>query len=255
MQKPDISLSGSKGYGPLSPVQRGISWLVDFFADVPETDIGTVRSKHNGALIGNHLIHLLHACGLVNGMGYHSAAVSLLRSMEDALDCFAAVVLVRDAAEKWENDSLKASDAAKKWTEADTGIEAKGPLSLGEYRKYIRRDLNKYSHCTRELCNWNLYFNPKTKNSQTGSISGILELNTTPDIIDSNGHAIDAYETAHLLEIIYIVRLGYKKALQRNNQTQEMLNDIEKEIIEIMEKHNEHGCQDVRIPPELHRLK
>jgi len=80
-----------------------------------------------------------------------------------------------------------------------------GGIALSEYRNSLRTNLHKYSHCSRELCNWNLYFKPMSTDPVTGKELGPIEINTTPYIIDRNGHAIDAYETAHLLEFIYIL--------------------------------------------------
>ena len=65
------------------------------------SDIFSVVSKRNG---------------MINAAGYHSAAVTLMRSIEDALDCLFAVVQSDINANKWLNGELKASQAARTWT-------------------------------------------------------------------------------------------------------------------------------------------
>ena len=56
----------------------------------------------------------------------------MLRPLEDALDCFAAVTMVKGAAERWSARNLKPSDAAKTW------IETAGDSFLAGYRKTLR---------------------------------------------------------------------------------------------------------------------
>src|SRR5271165_3694184 len=201
--RPSISASGTMGYGSRSPVQQALNWVERFFAQTPRPDIDTDRAQANGSLIATHLLHLIRGCGLLNGTGFHSAAVCLLRPMEDALDCFAAVTMVRDAAQQWDSGQMKASDAAKEWTPLATDM-LHSELPLPDYRKYLRRDFNIYSHCSQQLCNWNFFFNPQTRDALTGKVQGTLVLNTQAEIIDSNGHAIDAFETAHLLEFVEV---------------------------------------------------
>lgn len=105
-QQSRLSLPGINAYGPGSPVLRARNWIKDFLATAPQPDIGTA-AKSDALLVGNHLLHLISGCGLLNGSGFHSAAVVLLRPMEDALDCFAAVSLIKDAAEQWSARRLK----------------------------------------------------------------------------------------------------------------------------------------------------
>ncbi len=174
--------------------------------------------------------------------------------MEDALDCFAAATLVKGAAEEWEKGDLKASDAAKEWAPVVAGKFIHSQLPLSDYRKYLRRDFNIYSHCTQQLCTWNLLFRPRVKDKVTGKVKGTLDLNTEGKIIDSNGHAIDAFETAHILEFIGIIRRAYSRALASNAVLLNQLEVIEPAVVQIMEKHNKHRCQEVRVPPEVAHL-
>jgi hypothetical protein len=187
-----------------------------FFGQYPRPDLDSDRAQADGALVGVHLLHLIRGFGLLNGTGLHSAAVSLLRSLEDALDCFAAVTLIRGAAEAWDDGRLKASDAAKEWTLVVDDLQPKG-MSLADYRKYLRRDFNAYSHCSYALCEWNLFFNPRAKDEGNGKLQGRLELNTSGWIIDLNGHAIDAFETAHVLEFLAIIRRAYSKLFAKKD--------------------------------------
>lgn len=242
MKRPNISVPGTKGGGPSDPVLRTLKLLQQIFSEVPMPVAGTEASRNTTALIGVHLLHLIRGCGLLNGTGFHSAAITLFRPMEDALDCFGAISLVPGAAESWQAGKLKASDAAKLWTSGVNDAEVRN-MSLADYRKYLRRDFNNYSHCSSAVCNWNLYFKP----FQNTANQGTLELNFIPFIIDRNGHAIDAYETAHILELIDLVERAY---IARRDILNE-LEGLKKEVEEIMRQHDKHRCQEVRLPPEI----
>jgi len=128
-------------------------------------------------------------------------------------------------------------------------------VPLPEYRKYLRRDFNLYSHCSNQLCTWNLFFNPRARDGQTGRLQGTLDLNIQGRIINCNAHAIDAFETAHILEFIELIRRAYSRLLASKKELLEELDDIEAGIARIMEKHNAHRCQEVRRPPEVARLE
>lgn len=249
--RPGLSAPGAKEIGATSPVQRALRWLESFFSGSPVPDIKTDAARSNGALLATHLLQLINGCGFLNGIGHHSAAVALFRSLEDALDCFGAVVLVKDMAEKWANRKLLPSDAAKTWIPLVNEMTARG-ISLSDYRKNLRSMFNNYSHCSCDLCLWNLYFLPCEKNAAT--VTGTLELNLPPVTIDSNGHAIDAHLTAHLLEFMVLVRKGYSDELKRIPENVANLDLLEKDIIKIMEQHDEHHCQDVSSPPEVRRV-
>lgn len=252
-RKTETSLPGSRGYGPDSPVVRTSEWLRRFLDSSPKTDLGTHDANSNALLLANHLLHLLKGCGLLNGTGYHSAAVTLFRPMEDALDTFAAVALVQGCAERWESGKLKASDAAKAWIGDHGDIFVSRDTPISEYRKVLRSTFNDYSHCSRQVCLWNLYFNVKKEAPCTGKLHGTLDLNTQPLIIDRNAHSIDAFETAHLLEFLAVIRKAYSKYLRQYPGTEEFELLVE-QTQEIMEQHDRHRCQEVRIPPEIARL-
>lgn len=250
--KPKISKPWSQAIGPSSPVQQAISWLIHFFKNSPTPDLNTSIIKSNGALLATHLLHLLNGCGFLNGAGLHSSAVSMLRSLEDALDCFGAVVFVNGAAEKWANRTLKASEAAKLWTPLVQEISIEG-ISLSDYRKKIRSLFNDYSHCSYDLCLWNLFFCPK--DNRNGKTTGTLELNLPASVINQNGHSIDAHLTAHLLEFMLLVKKAYSREFNKNKEDIKSFDNFMLQIIEIMEKHNKHDCQNVSSAPEIRMIK
>jgi hypothetical protein len=224
--------------------------LDSFFAADPEPDLATEASTTMGAMLAGHLLQLTSSCGLLNVAGKHSSAVVLLRSLEDALDCFAAVTLVPGAAEDWGRGALRPSDAAKRWTPLHEPVVAPGGLTLAEYRKAAREAFHRYSHCSYDLCCWDLYLRP-APHPTTGEMGAVIEINRTGLVIDSNCHAIDAHVTAHLLEFVGVVETAYGKALDSRPETDALLRRCKHGITEIMEQHNKHGCQDVRFPPEI----
>jgi len=250
---PKLSLPGAKAIGPSSPVQQTLTLLRDFLSLEPSPDIATASSKSSGLLVANHLLHLINACGLLNGSGLHSAAVTLLRPLEDALDCFAAVTMVKGAAERWSARNLKPSEAAKLWTETADDFLVPVDGTLPDYRKKLRGQFAQYMHCSYDLCLWDLFFSPILSDRETGQLSGTYELNQHAYVIDLNAHAIDAHLTAHLLEVVEILKRAYSRELKQKPARSRELDHLKSEIVEIMEQHNEHKCQDVLVPPELPR--
>ena len=178
----------------------------------------------------------------------------MLRSMEDALDCFAAVTLVPKHAEDWEMGTLKASDAAKAWTSL-INWPVFGGVKLSDYRKSLRQDFNAYCHCRNELCIWNLVFVPKTYDHNTDTRTGTVEPNWSNFVIDKNAHSIDAFETAHLFEFLNIVDHAYSQQLGLDTSRRIGLQSILRELEVLLKQHTEHRCQDVRQPPEVAQLK
>lgn len=86
-----------------------------------------------------HLLCTMNSIGMINLVGYHLASVTLLRSVEDALDCFSLVAQEENVTQKWLDGQLTASQAAKIWKD--------NSIPLGEYRKSIYLGLNDYCHC------------------------------------------------------------------------------------------------------------
>jgi hypothetical protein len=52
-----------------------------------------------------------------------------------------------------------------------------------------------------------------------------------------------------------LIKIAYANHLGADDRELAKLCALEAQITHIMEKHNEHGCQEVRIPPEVARLK
>lgn len=250
--KPRISKPTKQIIGPSSPVQQALRWLKKFFGMRPIPDIAIEASSSCGNLIATHLLHLINGCGLLKGIGHNSAAASLFRPLEDVLDCFGATVMVPGAAEKWQSGRLKASDAAKAWTPKVHDVLTQN-ITLSEYRKSLHKMFNNCSHCSYDLCLWNLYFNPQEE--EAGSARGTLELNLVPVVIDSNGHSIDAHLTPHILEFIILVKKGYSKTLTKNPIQENKIGQLQNAIIKIMKKHDRHGCQQVTPPAEIRSLR
>ena len=173
--------------------------------------------------------------------------------MEDALDCFAAVTLVPGRAEVWEAGKLKASDAAKDWTSLVDWSSVQG-YSLAEYRKFLRRDFNDYSHCTNALCIWNLRFLVKSVDANTEVRSGTLEPNWNNLVIDRNAHSIDVFGIAHLFEFLSVIVRAYSNYLSLNASTRTSLERILHDLENLLKEHTEHGCQNVQRPPEIAQL-
>jgi hypothetical protein len=248
--EPAVSTPGALAIGPSSPVQRALALVRAFLATDPEPDLASSATKSCGLLAGNYLLKLLDACGLLNGQGLHSAAVTMLRPLEDALDCFAAVTIVEGAAERWAARNLRPSDAAKAWTAMVPAEMSPTNSTLADYRKTLRGQYAHYTHCSYDLCLWDLFFYPQSRDPHTGYPLGSYELNRDRRVINSNAHAIDAHLTAHLLELLLIVNFAYGRALRRQPKLMQELSQQREEAVAIMERHNQHGCQNVLAPPE-----
>lgn len=252
--KPKIQHPGEDVIGPSSPVQKALRFLGEFFQSVPMPDLNNKVARDNAMSLAVHLLHLLKGCGMLNLNGFHSPAATLLRSLEDALDCFAAVVLVPGAGEQWSNGKMRPSDAARAWTPLVHNIVARNK-SLSDYRRELREEFNDYAHCSSELCAWNLYFQPKMRETDTGAVTGTLELNFRPLVISTNAHSLDAHLVAHTLEWLIIIRQAYRNALNDIPHANEHLDSLQSDIVEIMEGHDKHNCQLLRPPPEVRQLK
>lgn len=175
--------------GESSPFQKAIKMIWEIFANHPVPNNKSIASQSAAEQIVLHLLGTMNSIGMINAAGYHSAAVTLMRSIEDALDCLFAVVQSDVNANKWLNGELKASQAARTWT-ADKVVDQSIPL--GDYRKNIRHGLNKYSHCSPNQTSWNIY----RKSDEEGTYR--LELNYQHAVISKNGYYIDRYLCIHL---------------------------------------------------------
>jgi len=193
----------TEDFGLSVAVDGALLWLRRFLFHSPAPRVPNANAATSAHMVGTHLLHLLDGCRCLNSQGYHS--VALLRSLEDALDCFVALCTVEGAAERWLKDRLKASDAARDWVSVHgeslqyvvaDAVEA--PATLSEYRRRLRAQFNEYSHCSHNLCAWNLFFSRLRWDGATGALLGLLELNLRPIPIPLNAHAIDVHLAAHL---------------------------------------------------------
>lgn len=236
--------------GESSPVQQFLKQLRAWANDKPMPNANTEQSRSASVLILVHLLGLCDSVGHINCLGYHSAAITLLRAVEDATDCFAAVSLDADASKKWFEGKLKSSDAAKIWTTA-VNIEFESGFKLGDYRKTIRNTLNKYSHCSPNQANWNIYLETIGKNKCS------MELNIKPLVISLNAYYIDRYLCAHLYEIIGIILSAFSEYFKINPSTKKQFIILSKEIKNIVDEFLESinsSVIDISIAPEIARL-
>lgn len=244
LQSPFSDIIGRK-----SPVQQALKLCWRLINDKPETVSGTKESKSSAVLILTHLLGLMESAGMINCRGWHSSAITLLRAIEDALDCFAAVGISHEAALKWRDGKLKASDAAKIWT-VNHYINEND--SMTDYRRMIRSALNTYSHCTPEQVNWNIYLESTQKNYCT------MELNTKPMVININAYYIDRYICIHLYEVINVIFEVYDEYFKNQMNLKRQLQDLSDEIEIISEdflRFINKEKLDISVAPELLRIK
>lgn len=73
-------------------------------------------------------------------------------------------------------------------------------------------------------------------------------------MIDFNSHSIDVFLTAHILEFLDQIKRADHNF---HNSRMTVLRQFEtiEGVLEIMESHAQHKCLEVRIPPEITRLK
>lgn len=244
LQQPFIDIIGNR-----SPVQQTIKLCWQLLKDKPETIGGTIESKSAAALILTHLLGLMESAGMVNCRGWHSSAITLLRATEDALDCFAAVGSSHEATLKWQNGKLKASDAAKAWTD---GHFTNKHESMAGYRKMIRTALNQYSHCTPEQANWNIYL------ESIGDSLCTMELNTESMVINMNAYYIDRYLCIHLYEVINVILDVYGDYLKSHMDLKKQIEKATDEIVIVIEdflKFINEEKLDISVAPELLRIE
>lgn len=235
--------------GESSPIQKAIKLIWDIFANAPVPDNGSAKSQSAAKSIMLYMLRSINSIGMINAAGYHSAAVTLLRSIEDALDCFSAVVHSDLNACKWLDGELKASEAAKTWTENKIIDQT---VLLGDYRKSIRGALNKYSHYTPSQTSWNLY------KKQIADGKCTVEYNYKRAVIRVNGYYIDRYLCIHLYEIIDVIKLYYSNYFSENDGFRTILNQLGAEIEKIITDFlNDIGVDKLYMdaPPELTDLK
>lgn len=187
----------------------------------PEPDVPSETAKRCAEVIARHLISLIMTASDANLAGRHSTALSLFRNMEDALDCFAAVTMVADAAEKWAKGDLKASDAARLWETILGEVVLVTGHREPAYRKNLRNYFNRFAHCTPYLTDWDLFpdFEPPSiealvQGRDIPGISAQLKVNHRGLILRENALRIGAYLSAHTIEFSLLIEKGYSRFLQ-----------------------------------------
>lgn len=236
--------------GEDSPVQQALKNLRILADEKPIPNANTEQSRSVSALILTHILGLCDSAGLINCRGYHSAAITMFRPIEDATDCFAAVALDVNAARNFAEGNLKSSDAAKIWTNA-VNLTLPDGIYLSEYRKIIRHALNKYSHCTPDQANWNVYL------ASINEKKYMMELNTKPLVINVNAYYIDRYLCTHLYELLKIMLIAFYEYFEAHYSLKERLEglliEIEKIVVDFLGFIKSEKI-DVSIAPEIGRL-
>lgn len=233
--------------GESSPVQQALRCFRAIAKEMPMPNANTEQSRSAAALILTHLLGLCDGTGLINCRGYHSAAITLFRPIEDATDCLAAVSLDAKAAKNWSVGSLKSSDAAKIWTSISR-VNLSTEIHPSEYRRIIRSALNNYSHCTSIQAHWNVYI------KSTGEKKCTTELNTIPLVINSNSYYIDRYLCAHIYELIEVFFIVFSNYFASDSALKEQLEMLKTEIVEVVDDFLAfitNNKIDISAPPEL----
>ncbi len=223
----------------------------------PRPQIDTEVAQFSAHVIANHLIFLILTASDANFAGRHSAAISLFRNMEDALDCFGAVALIPGAAEKWTKGKLKASQAAKLYEGKLGTIKLSTGETAIDYRKELRSYFNSYAHCTPYLTDWDLYphfdredIKKLFNNEQEEGIIPELRVNTGDRLLQENAVRIGAFLAAHTLEFSHLIEMGYKNFLNSHKALQKEL----RENINRLEDTLKKGIAAVYLetpPPEI----
>jgi len=230
-----------------SPFQELIKFLREFIVKDPTTLLNTPDSNQICKSLFAHCLQLIEACGTLNAIGFHTSALSLFRQIDDSIDAFVCCGIVSGTPEKWREDKLRASDAAKKWIpilEDKLGSSEEFD-SFSDYRKNLRSKFNKYSHCSVLLLNWNI------KKDNTDYL-----LNISPKQIEENAKVIDANLAFAQYEALYLSKFVYENFLDTHD---ELRNEFEKfldrtyPIISEMEENEYYN--NLNFPPELKDIK
>lgn len=223
--------------------------------------IRTEGAKRCAESIGLHLVNLVQAASDANIRGFHSVSLALCRSLEDALDCFAAVSLMPGAAEKWAHGKLKASDAAKVWDTQQNGFTLPSGEKAKDYRKNLRDYFNNFAHCSPYLTDWNLYPDilPEEKEQirknpdKSIPLTVSFRVNHGGRVLSQNCLRIGAYLAGHMLEFVSIFEDVYHGYLKSNPGIQHKL-ATEKSQLEENLKTSFGAAFLEDSPPELQNL-
>jgi hypothetical protein len=227
----------------------------------PQPQMQSEIARRCAESIGCHLVNLIIAASDMNLRGFYSVSLAICRSMEDALDCFAAVALVPNAAEKWAEGKLKASEAATVWDSRfqDT-ILPTGEKAV-DYRKNLRSYFNNFAHCSPYLTDWNLYpdIGPDDKirisehPDRSTSLTVTLHVNHEGRVLPQNALQIGAYLAAHALEFASTMEEAYEGFLERNPEMADKLRNGRTELEILLKTHYGAVYLEDR-PPQLQSL-
>ena len=227
----------------------------------PEPKVRTETASRCAEAIGLHIMMLIMVASDANFAGRHSCALALFRGMEDALDCFAAVSLVPDAAEKWARGDLKASHAARLWEDEHGDFMLPTGDKAIDYRRGLRDYFNNFAHCSPYLTDWNLYLeldpSDELKVALQPSREQMLTVHCRPNhqekILEQNALRIGAYLAAHTVEFISVVEMAYERFLIQNPDLKHELGRLKERLESSLEE--EFGAVYLEDrPPELQQL-
>jgi len=176
-------------------------------------------------------------------------SVSLLRPLEDALDCFAAVTLIAGAAERWQKGDLKPSDAAKLWV-GRSRIKPITGESVSDYRRRLRTTFNPFSHCSPEVVEWDVFVQRQSEKEHWIR----TKINHGNRVIMLNAARIDAFLAAHTWEILAVIELAYPQYLEAQPQARQHIDTLKAEIQALLSEHWAKGLLNTIHPPELEQI-
>jgi len=227
----------------------------------PFPTVQTEIAKRCSESVGRHLIFLIITASDAMLGNRYSVAWTLFRHMEDALDCYAAVSLIENAAERWAKGNLKASDAAKLlepyWGDV---ILPTGEKAV-DYRKTLRNYFNNFAHCSPYLTDWNIYpeLDSESKDrislqpNRNHSLSVIFKVNHEERNLQQNAFRISGYLVAHTLEFATVTGTAYESCLTNNSELREYLDNSMFKLEKIIKERYSAIYLEDR-PPELQNL-
>lgn len=228
-------------------------------ASFPE--IQTEIAKRCSESIGRHLIHLIITASDAMLSNRYSVALALFRNMEDALDCYAAVSLIQDAADRWANGKLKASEAAKLWENRLGDVYLPTGEKAVDYRKTLRNYFNNFAHCSPYLTDWNIY--PELDSTseekiahqpnQGHTLSVEFRVNHNGKFLSQNAFRISGYLAAHTLEFASVTKMAYDSFLIHDSELGQYFENSVVELENIIKERFGAIYLDDR-PPEIQKL-
>jgi len=231
---------------------RVLAAISRIISEAPKPEVETETASRCAEAIGLHLGMLILTASDANLRGRHSCALALFRAMEDALDSFAAVSLIPDAAEKWAKGELKASKAASLCEHRLGDIVLPTGEKANEYRKGLRTYFDNFAHCSPYLTDWNIYpeFDTEQLLESPSNATARLQLNHEQRILDQNALTIAAYLAAHTIEFARAVETAYERFLTQHPDLKRELNRS-KDDLENTLKEGFGAVYLDEVPPQL----